>query len=191
MINGININNISRKSLNNIFSPLFQEEGLYSLNVKEEITLNDRNDIDVNKINKLLELLNADNLFTSKPNGLDTKIGQNIFPDAIELSGGEKQKLLICRCMYKDSFIVIMDEPTSNLDAFTEKAIYDNFNKMLNNRSCLFISHRLSSCRLSDKIIVLNKGVITEQGTHEELMNRNNEYAHMFNTQSELYKLEG
>lgn len=191
LINGININNISRKSLNNIFSPLFQEEGLYSLNVKEEITLNDRNDIDVNKINKLLELLNADNLFTSKPNGLDTKIGQNIFPDAIELSGGEKQKLLICRCMYKDSFIVIMDEPTSNLDAFTEKAIYDNFNKMLNNRSCLFISHRLSSCKLSDKIIVLNKGVIIEQGTHEELMNRNNEYAHMFSTQSELYKLEG
>ena len=153
--------------------------------------MNDRNDIDVNKINKLLELLNADNLFTSKPNGLDTKIGQNIFPDAIELSGGEKQKLLICRCMYKDSFIVIMDEPTSNLDAFTEKAIYDNFNKMLNNRSCLFISHRLSSCKLSDKIIVLNKGVIIEQGTHEELMNRNNEYAHMFSTQSELYKLEG
>ncbi len=191
LINGININNISRKSLNKIFSPLFQEEGLYSLNVLEEITLSDKNDININKINNLLTSLNADNLFSSKPNGLDTKIGQNIFPDAVELSGGERQKLLICRCMYKDSFIVIMDEPTSNLDAFTEKAIYDSFSDMLDSRSCIFISHRLSSCRLSDKIIVLNKGVITEQGTHEELMNKNEEYAHMFNTQSELYKLEG
>ena len=127
----------------------------------------------------------------SLPDKENTYINKWFDKSGVTFSGGEMQKFAIARSLYKDSDFVVMDEPTSNLDAFTEKAIYDNFNKMLNNRSCLFISHRLSSCKLSDKIIVLNKGVIIEQGTHEELMNRNNEYAHMFSTQSELYKLEG
>ena len=106
----------------------------------------------------------------------------------VELSGGESQKLSIARVIYKDAPFVILDEPTSALDPIAESELYMNLNKIINNHSAIFISHRLSSTKFCDRIFFLEKGELLEVGTHDELMNVDSEYKKLFNMQAEYYK---
>ena len=106
------------------------------------------------------------------------------------MSGGEKQKLLLARALYKESNIIILDEPTSALDALAEDELYNRFNTMILNKSAIFISHRLSSTKFCDKIILLKNGVIIEEGTHYELIKNSGEYKKMYDVQSQYYKDE-
>ena len=108
----------------------------------------------------------------------------------IDLSGGEKQKLALARALYKDAPIVILDEPTAALDALAEDRMYREFNNMVKNKIAIFISHRLGSTRFCDQIAMFKAGEIVELGTHSELLEKNGEYAEMFNIQSSYYKDE-
>ena len=123
---------------------------------------------------------------------LDKKLGTPILKvledDGLELSGGENQKLALARALYKNGPIVILDEPTAALDPIAEKDIYESFGDMIDGRTAIFISHRLSSTKFCDKVAYFEDGKIEEYGTHDELLHLGGKYAHMFNTQAQYYQ---
>ena len=116
-----------------------------------------------------------------------TYIGKDIEEDGIQLSGGQIQKLFLARALYKNAPMIILDEPTAALDAIAENEMYQQYAQLVENKTSIFISHRLSSTRFCDRILFLEDGKIKESGTHEELMNLEGSYANMFNIQSQYY----
>ena len=124
----------------------------------------------------------------SLPNGMDTHLMKGVYDDGIELSGGELQKLLLARAIYKNGSILILDEPTAALDPIAENNLYLQYRELTKGKTSLYISHRFASTRFCDRIVLLEDGVITESGTHDELMALNGQYAYMFDVQSKYYK---
>lgn len=122
------------------------------------------------------------------PNGMDTHLMKNVYDDGIELSGGEMQKLLLARAIYKGGHILILDEPTAALDPIAENKLYLQYRELTRGKTSIYISHRFASTRFCDRIILLQDGSIAESGTHEELMALNGQYAYMFGVQSQYYK---
>ena len=124
----------------------------------------------------------------SLPLGLDSYLGKTMYEGGQELSGGEKQKLAIARVLLRDAGMVVMDEPTAMLSPQVEYEIYTHFSQLVKGRSAIYISHRMSSCRFCDWIMVLSGGVIREKGTHEELMALDGEYCGMYTAQAKFYE---
>ena len=121
---------------------------------------------------------------------VDSFMTKEIREDVIVLSGGQQQKLILARALYKDAPIILLDEPTAALDPIAESEVYEHFHQVTQNKTARYISHRLASTRFCDKIIMLSNGKIVETGSHEDLMTKGEEYAHMFNVQSHYYKNE-
>lgn len=107
--------------------------------------------------------------------------------EGIDISGGEAQRLAIARALYKDAPFVILDEPTAALDPIAEAEIYENFNEMILGKTAIYISHRMSSCKFCDRIVVLEKGMISEVGNHRELIENQGIYAKLYETQAQYY----
>ena len=124
------------------------------------------------------------------PQKEDTPLGRGVLDDGIELSGGERQKVWMARAFYKEAPILILDEPTAALDPLAEQEIYEKYVQMSKGRTSLFISHRLASTRFCDRIVLLENGRITEQGSHEELMEKKGAYARLFEVQGKYYRKE-
>ncbi|MCH5334115.1 MAG: ABC transporter ATP-binding protein [Agathobacter sp.] len=122
------------------------------------------------------------------PNGIDTHLMQGIYDDGVDLSGGEMQKLVLARAIYKDGAILVLDEPTAALDPIAENNLYQQYKSLTAGKTSIYISHRFASTHFCDRIVLLENGVITESGTHEELMQRGGQYAYMFGVQSQYYK---
>lgn len=120
-----------------------------------------------------------------------TMLVREVNENATDFSGGEKQKLLFARALYKQSKLLILDEPTATLDPIAENELYQNFGKAAGNNTVIFISHRLSSTRFCDRIILLEGAQISEEGTHEQLMSQKGRYAELFETQSKYYRESG
>ncbi|MBR6341111.1 MAG: ABC transporter ATP-binding protein, partial [Treponema sp.] len=118
---------------------------------------------------------------------LDTPLYQYDDEDGVEISGGEAQKIAIARSLYKDAPFVIMDEPTSALDPVAEYEIYQRFDQMVEGKTSIYISHRMSSCRFCDNIIVFDEGKIIEQGSHDKLMSNKGLYSELWNAQAQYY----
>lgn len=188
LINNVNIDEIDRDSLIKLVAPVFQDTIHYAITIKENIALEKDSDIDEEKINKVIELVGLKQKINSLKYGLNTVITRQIDEKGVQLSGGENQKLSIARAIYKDAPLIILDEPTSALDALSERDLYLNLNKIINNHSAIFISHRLSSTKFCDRIFFLENGKLIECGTHNELMNCESEYKKLFNLQAEYYK---
>lgn len=144
--------------------------------------------IDEEQVWKVLEKAGLTEKIKSLPAGLETKIGRQVFEDGVELSGGELQRLMLARALYKDGPILTLDEPTAALDPIAENDIYRKYNEMSAGKTSLFISHRLASTRFCDRILFLENGQIAEEGTHEELLNLDGGYANLFDVQSKYYK---
>lgn len=121
---------------------------------------------------------------------LDTYFGKDMGEDGIELSGGQKQRFLLARALYKDAPVLILDEPTAALDPIAESEIYDEYAKFSKDKTAIFISHRLASTRFSDRILLIGNQGILEEGTHEELLQKNGVYAEMFEVQKSYYEKE-
>ncbi len=119
---------------------------------------------------------------------LSQKVNKAVYDDAVELSGGQEQKLGIARALYKDGNMFLMDEPTASLDALAEQKIYMDLNSLLKDKTIIFVSHRLSSTRFCDRIVVLNGSHIEEEGTHESLLEKKGLYYEMFLTQGKYYQ---
>jgi len=170
------------------FSVVFQDFMLYNLSAGENIRLGNTGiENPKDKIASAASLSGVDDLISSFPKGYDTIIG-NLFDDSRELSWGEWQKIAIARALFRNASILILDEPSSALDSETEYEIFSRFREIVKGKTSILISHRFTNVKLADRIIVLNKGKVEENGTHEELMKKKGLYHNMYNKQSSRFE---
>jgi ATP-binding cassette subfamily B protein len=185
LINGINIKNVNLHDWYSYLGTLFQEFIKYDFTVKENITQGSLHNEE--RVKSAAIKSGADKFILDLPKKYDQILGKQ-FEGGIELSSGQWQKIAIARAFYQSSPILILDEPTSAIDAETEFKIFKNLDKEYRDKSLLLISHRFSSVRNADKILVIQKGKIVEEGNHEDLVNKNGKYAKMFGRQAIGYK---
>ena len=184
-VNGVSTRELNRKDYFAKQAAIFQEPFQTSYSISENVALAESYDRD--RVWEVLAQAGLDEKVRSLDKQLDTHLGKDIMPDGITLSGGEMQKLLLARALYRNAALVMLDEPTAALDALAETEIYEKYKTLLRGKSVLFISHRLASTRFCDRIILLSDGRIREQGTHEELMQAQGAYYEMFHVQSKYY----
>lgn len=178
LIDDINIKDLSIKDLRALIAIVSQEAILFNDSVLNNIVFGSEH-IDKNAAIEAAKIANAHEFITQLENSYDTNIGDR----GTRLSGGQKQRLTIARAVYKNAPILILDEATSALDTESEKLVQDAIDKMMKNRTCLIIAHRLSTVKHADEIIVLQKGQIIERGKHEELIAKNGMYSHLVKMQ--------
>ena len=186
LIDDINIKEYSDDEYRKLFAVLFQDFKLLAFSLKENIAFSP--DVPDSQIDDVLKLAGLYNDAQKLPQKNDTCIYKSFDESGVELSGGQKQKTAIARALYKNSPIVILDEPTAALDPLAEAEIYEDFNKMVGGKTAIYISHRLSSCKFCDQIAVFSEGNIKEYGTHDQLMKiPDGIYKEMFTTQAKPY----
>ena len=190
LVNGVNINDIEYSKYLDLLSVVFQDYKLMAFSIKDNIDMGQNKYPDVeNKINELCEIVEIDSWINSLKDKQNTNLYKMFDESGIEPSGGQAQKLAIVRALYKDSPIVVLDEPTAALDPIAEFEVYNNFDKLVGGKTAVYISHRLSSCRFCDRIIVFDGGTIIEDGSHDKLMeNQKGFYYNMYNTQAKHYQ---
>ena len=184
-VNGISTRALDRSAYFAKQAAIFQEPFQTSYNIAENIALEET--YDRAKLWKVLAQAGLDEKVKSLDRQLDTHLGKDIAQDGIMLSGGEMQKLLLARALYREAQLILLDEPTAALDALAETEIYQKYQTLMQGKSVLFISHRLASTRFCDRILLLAEGRIQEQGTHEELMQEQGAYYQLFQVQSKYY----
>ncbi|MBO3375520.1 ABC transporter ATP-binding protein [Clostridium perfringens] len=190
LINGVNIKDFSKEEYYKILSVVFQDIKTFAFTVAENVSLEDLEDVDREKVLHCIEKAGVGDKINSLQKGIDTSLLKILDGEGIELSGGENQKLALARALYKNGKIVILDEPTSALDAVAEYNIYKGFDELIGDKTAIYISHRLASTKFCDVIAFFENGEIVEYGTHEELLKKNGKYSDMFNIQAQYYKEE-
>lgn len=187
LYNGVNIKDYDYDSYMGALATVFQDFKIFAASVQENITFKDGIEDD----DYMYDLLNQNSLsekIQSLPHQERTVLSRRFESDGVELSGGQAQKLAFCRAMYKNSPVLILDEPSASLSPIAESEMYIAFSKIIKDKTAIFISHRLSSSTISDKICVLDQGEIVEYGTHEELLGSRGLYQDMYEIQSRYYK---
>ncbi len=182
-VGGIDIWELSQNEYIELMSAVFQDYQNFYFTLGENITMNKEN----GNINEIVKDMGLDDFIKKLPDGLDTYLTKNFDESGVELSGGEGQKFAIARAVYKNSPILILDEPTASLDAKAESEIFDSFIKASKGKTTIFVSHRMASSAAADKIVFFKDGEITEYGSHRELIDNHKDYEEMFNMQAELY----
>lgn len=183
-LNGIDIGKYDYDEYVQIFSVVFQDFGIFDFPLDENIAASE--DVDSARVKKVIDQVGLTELVNSLPDKERTLLYHEN-GDGVALSGGEAQKLAIARALYKDAPFVILDEPTAALDPIAEAEIYENFDTIVGDKTAIYISHRMSSCKFCDRIVVINNGRIEEEGSHDSLMDKNGLYAKMYNTQANYY----
>ena len=190
LLNGTDIREFNRREYYDIFAAVFQEFSVLPASIQENVTQT-LSDYDEDKLDQSLEKADLSEKIDSLAGGVKSQITRRVYEDGVELSGGETQRLMLARVLYKDSPVILLDEPTAALDPIAENNIYLRYNEMTKGKQSLFISHRLASTRFCDRILYLEDGQIKEEGTHEELMEKNGKYAEIYGVQSKYYKEDG
>lgn len=190
-INGINAADFARDDYFKLFSVIFQDVHLLPISIAGNITLQQEEQYDKIRLQQCLEQSGLKDKIDRLPNGLNTLMVKNVNEEAVELSGGEVQKLLLARALYKEAPVLILDEPTAALDPIAENELYLQYRDMTKERTSIFISHRFASTRFCDRIVLMEQGSILEEGTHEKLMEQGGRYAELFNVQSQYYQEGG
>ena len=185
LLNGIDIRKYNYRDYMDIFSIVFQDFQLISQPLGNNVAGSAvYNEVKVRKA--LIDAGLGDRLETM-PGGLNTQLYKDFTENGVEISGGEAQKIAIARALYKDAPFIILDEPTAALDPIAEAEIYAKFNDIVGDKTAIYISHRLSSCRFCDKIAVFADGQIVQTGSHEELVSTDGVYANLWHAQSQYY----
>lgn len=185
LINGINIKEYSKESIINLYSVVFQDFQMFSLPVSDNICAG--TEYDREKMLDCLEQANIKERILDMPEKDSTYLYKDIDKNGVEISGGEAQKLALARALYKDSPVVILDEPTAALDPVAENEIYNRFNSFVKNKTAIYISHRLSSCVFCSRIAVFDNAELAETGTHMQLLENNGKYSELWNAQAQYY----
>ncbi|MCR5062244.1 MAG: ABC transporter ATP-binding protein/permease [Treponema sp.] len=185
LLNGVDIRYYDTEEYEKLFAIVFQDFNLFSFPLGENVS--GSIEYDKERAIKCLEDAGFKERFDKMEKGLDTPLYQYDDENGVEISGGEAQKIAIARSLYKDAPFVIMDEPTSALDPVAEFEIYQKFDQMVEGKTSIYISHRMSSCRFCDNIIVFDEGKIVEQGNHEKLMSNGGLYSELWNAQAQYY----
>lgn len=189
-IGGVDIRQYRKEDLYKLFSAVFQDLYIDPFTVAENVSMALETETDMERVEECLERTGLLETIKRYPDHIHSYMNKSVF-DGIVLSGGQQQKLLMARALYKDAPIMILDEPTSALDPIAESETYENFHKLTGERTVIYISHRLASTRFCDRIVFLKDGRNTECGSHEELMKLGREYAEMFEVQSHYYQKGG
>lgn len=188
LLNGVNIREYDYTEYMKLLSVVFQDFKLMAFSIKENIALNDHETSKDEDIKKTLEKVGLEKDIRNLPKGIYTHIYKTFEEDGIEFSGGQSQKLAISRALYKNAPIVVLDEPTATLDPIAEFEIYSRFRDLIEEKTTIYISHRLSSCKFCDRIAVFHNGEIIQYGTHEELIKeQGSQYESMYMTQAQYY----
>ena len=186
--NGIDISEYNRDEYYKMISASFQNVCLLPMSIAMNVGYNNENSINREKLHKAVKLAGLEEKLLSLPYGMDTELVPSVTEGGINLSGGETQKLMLARAIFKEAPLIIMDEPTAALDPIAEQEMYLKYNELTKNRTAIYISHRLSSTKFCDRIILLDHGIIVESGTHDELMNLSGKYKELYDVQSQYYK---
>lgn len=188
LLNSHPINDYNIYEYYSLFSAVFQDISLMPYSIAENIAATtEKDEIDFEKVKNSIEIAGLKERVDALPLGVDTPFNKNINEDAVDFSGGEKQKLALARAIYLERPMLILDEPTAALDPIAENEMYMKFNEISRGQTAMFISHRLASTRFCDRIIHLENGEIIENGTHDELIAANGKYAMMYGLQSKYY----
>lgn len=186
-LNGQDIRKFNRPDYYRLFSSVFQDFSMLDVTVAENVAQTWK-DIDRRRVDECIRLAGLSEKISSLPNGIDTYVGREVWDDGVVFSGGETQRLMLARALYKDGPILVLDEPTAALDPLAENDIYMKYNDMTAGKTAMFISHRLASTRFCDRIIFIADGGIAEEGTHDVLLKKNGKYAELFEIQSRYYR---
>lgn len=189
-IDGIDSEEFKEDEYQKMFAPVYQEVNIYAGTVIENITGPNPSEKNRAWAIECLKRVGLEKKIESLPQKYDTPLLKIVDDGGVELSGGQSQKLAIARGLYKDANIVILDEPTSALDALAEASIYQSFDDLVKNKTAIYISHRLSSTKFCDRIILLGPEGIIEDGSHDQLMAKKGEYYQMFKTQGKYYQMK-
>lgn len=187
LLNGEDIRKFNRNDYYALFSAVFQEFSVLDVTVKENVA-QCVDGIDETRVWQCIDKAGLTGKIKSLPKGIETHLGRRVFKDGVEFSGGQTQRLMLARALYKNAPILVLDEPTAALDPIAENDIYQKYNDMTHGRTSFFISHRLASTRFCDRIIFVDGGKIAEEGTHDELLKNGGGYAYLFEVQSKYYR---
>ena len=189
LLNGTNIQEYDLEDYLQKIAVVFQDFQLFSFSVGQNVSA--QRVFDTERTWSSLRQAGIEERVKKMPDELNTHLFSFTDDNGVELSGGEAQKIAIARALYRNAPLVILDEPTASLDPVSENEIYSHMNRMIHQKTAIFISHRLSSCRYCDEIVVLNQGRIVQQGNHEKLLNQKEGlYYVMWHTQAKQYEIE-
>ncbi len=187
-LDGRDIQSLDQRAVFREFAVVFQDVFAFSFPLADNVSCVDCGREDSERLRESLEKAGLWERVQALPKGAQTFMNKDLDEAGVALSGGEVQKLMLARALYKDAPMVILDEPTAALDPIAESEMYERYNELVQGRTAVFISHRLSSTRFCDRILFLENGRITEEGTHGELMQRGGAYAELFSIQARYYK---
>lgn len=188
LYNGRDIREYNRDEYYRLFGAVFQDYSLMPVTIEEIVAEDVAGKIDREKVEKCLKTAGLWDKVASLKDGILSKYDKSFWDDGINLSGGEIQKLLLARALYRQSPVIILDEPTAALDPVSENRLYETYDEVMKGKSTIFISHRLASTRFCDRILLIENGRIAEEGTHEELLNKKGRYYELFETQAKYYR---
>jgi len=194
LLNGVNIKKYHRQHYYQLFSAVFQDFAIMAASIATNIAQS-FSAVDANKVFECAKKADIFDKINSFPEGFDSKLDKQVYEDAVDLSGGQMQRLMLARALYKNAPILVLDEPTAALDPIAENEIYQKYNELTEGKTAIYISHRLASTGFCDRIILIDGNMIAESGTHDELVALGKEYANMFEIQGKYYqedvKLDG
>jgi len=188
LLDGEDIRQYNRRDYYKHFSAVFQQFSLMAGTMAENIAQTEEENVDLARMWDCAERAGIAEKLRSLPKKENTQLGRRVYLDGEELSGGQVQRLMLARALYKDAPVVLLDEPTAALDPIAESDLYQKYSSLTGNRTSVYISHRLASTRFCDRVLLLENGGIAEEGTHEALLALGGRYASLFNVQSKYYQ---
>ena len=184
-IGQVNTKNTKMQSYQRKISGVFQNYQKYKMTLEDNVIISAFNEQKTDKVNRILEEVDIDVDGEDYPKGMDTVLSTEF--GGTDISGGQWQRVAIARGMYREHEVIVLDEPTASIDPMEEYALYNEFRAMAKDKTAILVTHRMGSCKIADRIVVMDAGQIVEEGTHEELMDRNGKYREMYVAQAQWY----
>ena len=186
LLNGEDIRKYNRKEYYRLFSAVFQDFSILAGTIAENVAQSVE-EMDASRVKEAVKDAGLKENIERLPEQYETRLGRSVYLDAYELSGGETQRLMLARALYRNAPVIVLDEPTAALDPIAESDLYERYHELTKGSTSIYVSHRLASTKFCDRIILIGAGGIAEMGTHEELMDAGKEYAHLYEVQSRYY----